>query len=96
MYVDITPIPARLSGENIMSVRKWSREMRRLRLAVYPSQANFLLFQGPEDLKERCREKKILIRDCRNYRGLSAGWFRTAVKLHEENTVLIHTLEEIL
>lgn len=73
-----------------------SREMRRLRLAVYPSQANFLLFQGPEDLKERCREKKILIRDCRNYRGLSAGWFRTAVKLHEENTVLIHILEEIL
>ena len=46
--------------------------------------------------KERCREKKVLIRDCRNYRGLSAGWFRIAVKLHEENTVLIRTLEEIL
>lgn len=72
------------------------REMRRLGLTVYLSQANFLLFQGPENLKERCREKKVLIRDCRNYRGLSAGWFRIAVKLHEENTVLIRTLEEIL
>lgn len=73
-----------------------SREMKRLGLTVYPSLANFLLFQGPEDLKERCGEKKILIRDCRNYRGLCPGWFRVAVKLHEENEVLIRTLEEIL
>ena len=73
-----------------------SREMKRLGLTVYPSSANFLLFQGPEDLKERCKEKKILIRDCRNYHGLCPGWFRVAVKLHEENEVLIRSLEEIL
>lgn len=73
-----------------------SGEMKRLGLTVYPSSANFLLFQGPEDLKERCKEKKILIRDCRNYHGLCPGWFRVAVKLHEENEVLIRSLEEIL
>lgn len=72
-----------------------SRELKRLGFVVYPSLANYLLFQGPEDLKERCRERKILIRDCRNYRGLSAGWFRVAVRLHEENRLLVETLEEI-
>ena len=41
-------------------------------------------------------EKKILIRDCRNYHGLCPGWFRVAVKLHEENEVLIRSLEEML
>lgn len=72
------------------------REMTRLGLKVFPSKANYLLFQGPEDLKERCRKEKILIRDCRNYHGLSAGWFRAAVRLHEENELLIRTLEKVL
>lgn len=71
------------------------RELTRLGFRVYPSQANFLLFQGPEDLKERCAGKRILIRDCSNYHGLSAGWFRIAVKLHEENETLIQVLERV-
>lgn len=71
-------------------------ELVRMGLTVIPSSANYLLFAGPEDLKERCAEKKLLIRDCRNYHGLCAGWFRVAVRLHEENEVLIRILREIL
>ena len=40
-------------------------------------------------------EKKILIRDCGNYRGLKKGWYRAAVRLPEENDLLVKALREI-
>ena len=40
------------------------------------------------------KQQGILIRDCSNYRGLGRGWYRTAVKTHEENRRLIKALEE--
>jgi threonine-phosphate decarboxylase len=45
---------------------------------------------------EPLRERGILLRDCGNYRGLEAGWYRTAVRTQEENRRLIQSLEEIL
>lgn len=104
-------VPAQMAGiaalredgytENLASVIAQERgylsgELGRAGLKVYPSDSNFILFEGPEDLKERCAEKKILIRDCRNYQGLCTGWFRIAVRLHEENEMLIRILNEIL
>lgn len=68
-------------------------EMKRLGLKVYPSQANYLFFQGPETLFEDCVKQGILIRDCSNYEGLEKGYFRIAVKLHGENEKLIQALE---
>ena len=44
--------------------------MRQVGLTVYPSEANYIFFYGPEDLFERCVAKGILIRDCSNYPGL--------------------------
>ena len=50
----------------------WMKEkMRQLGLTVYPSEANYIFFYGPEDLFERCVAKGILIRDCSNYEGLT-------------------------
>lgn len=51
------------------------RELTALGFAVFPSQVNFLLFrddQGEEDgdLWEACLRREILIRDCRDFRGL--------------------------
>ena len=40
-------------------------------------------------------QKKILIRDCSNYTGLSKGYYRVAVKKHEENQQLVKALKEI-
>ena len=71
-------------------------EMRRLGLTVYDSLANYIFFQGPEDLYERCLKEGILIRDCGNYPGLGKGYFRTAVKMHSENLQLIAALERVL
>ena len=71
-------------------------EMRRLGLTVYDSLANYIFFQGPEDLYERCLKEGILIRDCGNYPGLDKGYFRTAVKMHSENLQLIAVLKKVL
>ena len=62
---------------------------------VYPSQANYVFFTGPADLYEKLEQKKILIRDCSNYTGLSKGYYRVAVKEHEENQQLVKALKEI-
>lgn len=75
----------------------WMKEkMRQLGLTVYPSEANYIFFYGPEELFERCVAKGILIRDCSNYPGLKKGYYRVAVKLHEQNEKLIEVLEEVL
>lgn len=62
---------------------------------MIPSDANYILFRGPEGLFERLCSEHILIRDCSNYTGLSKGWYRMAVKLHSENVVLVNTLSDI-
>ncbi|MDC7286997.1 threonine-phosphate decarboxylase CobD [Blautia schinkii] len=71
-------------------------EMSALGLKVYPSQANYIFFKGPEELFASCVEKGILIRDCSNYPGLCKGYFRVAVKKHEDNEKLVAVLTAIL
>ena len=47
-------------------------------------------------LDAKLRERAILIRNCDNYDGLGPGWFRIAVKGHEDNEVLVAALQEVL
>ncbi|MBQ6088658.1 MAG: aminotransferase class I/II-fold pyridoxal phosphate-dependent enzyme [Firmicutes bacterium] len=70
--------------------------LRELGLRVIDSDVNFLLFKAPEDLGEKMKEEGILIRDCSNYTGLGSGWYRIAVRLHEENEELLRTMKEVL
>lgn len=75
----------------------WMKEkMTQLGLKVYPSEANYIFFHGPENLFENCVQKEILIRDCSNYPGLEKGYFRVAVKLHEQNEKLIRVLTDLM
>ena len=62
---------------------------------VIASDANYLLFQAAPGLSDALREKGVLIRSCDNYEGLSAGWYRVAVRTHAENEALIQTIREI-
>lgn len=62
---------------------------------IYDSEANYIFFRSRPDLKKRLLEKKILIRDCSNYRNLTEGYFRIAVRSHEENEELIRRWREI-
>lgn len=48
------------------------------------------------DLKDRLIRQQILIRDCSDYPGLTDGYYRVAVKLPEENKVLLEALAGIL
>ena len=71
-----------------------SGELYKLGMTVFPSQANYLFFEGPEDLFEICVRKNVLIRDCSNYPGLGKGFYRVAVRTHEENEQLIRTIHD--
>lgn len=71
-------------------------ELGKLGMEVYPSKANYIFFKGPSGLFEAAVKQKILIRDCGNYPGLRAGFYRIAVRTHEENEQLIRGLKSAL
>ena len=52
---------------------------------VFPSAANYLFFSGHVGLQEELLAENILIRDCANYEGLKKGYYRIAVRGHEQN-----------
>ena len=69
-------------------------------------EANYLLFHVSEEdlhagenaaapLDQTLRSRGILIRNCSNYPGLGEGWYRVAVRKHEENLQLIEAMAEI-
>lgn len=61
---------------------------------VYASDVNFILFQAEEHLKESLLKKKILIRDCSDYYGLSSGYYRVAVKDRKTNQKFLEALKK--
>jgi len=63
---------------------------------VYDGAANFLLFRTRAGLAEELLGHGILIRDCQNYSGLTEGFYRIAVRTHEENIRLITALRRCL
>jgi threonine-phosphate decarboxylase len=73
-----------------------------LECQVFPSGANFLLFQLPSrvrapEVRERLiREHAILVRECESFRGLEGGnYLRAAVRFEEENARLTGALAKI-
>ena len=67
-----------------------------LKIQYRKSTANYILLKADTDLKERLISEGILIRDCSNYRNLSEGYYRIAVKSHEDNRKLTAALTQIL
>ncbi|MBO6164155.1 MAG: aminotransferase class I/II-fold pyridoxal phosphate-dependent enzyme [Lachnospiraceae bacterium] len=66
-------------------------------LTVVPGEANYLLFHTADtELGAVLERRGILLRDCRNYRGLGPGWFRTAVRTAEENQRLLQELNHYM
>ena len=66
-------------------------------LHVFPSRANYLLVRiscGPSasQLRSELMKQGILIRDCGNFEGLDGSFFRVAVRLREENDLLLRHL----
>lgn len=77
--------------------KRMTAALEALGLRVIPGKANFLLFQSPDTaLAEKLRARGVLIRDCSDFAGLTAGWYRTAIRTASENEVLIKTIGEVL
>ena len=83
--------------EYLAGERRWMEgELTRLGIRYYPSEANYLLLYSEKDLFGMLMEKGFLIRDCGNYRGLSKGYYRIAIRTRRENQMLVKALEEIV
>ena len=70
-------------------------ELRALGISA-SGEANYLFFFSPVPLTQALRQRGILIRDCSNYQGLSAGFYRIAVRTRVENEHLLQALREVL
>ena len=89
----VNRLRALISGER----PRVSRALTALGLRVIPGEANYLLFCCEDkELGEKLQKRGILIRDCRNYAGLTEGWYRIAIRSKDENDRLIHMLGEVL
>lgn len=62
---------------------------------VFESKANYIFFKGDPGLDEKLLKRGILIRNCSNYCGLGEGFYRIAVRTHEENEKLSTALRDI-
>ena len=77
----------------IRAERPWlTEELQKLGFKVCSTEANYILFKAEAGLDVRLRQHGIAIRNCSNFEGLEDGWFRIAVKQHEENVKLIETI----
>jgi threonine-phosphate decarboxylase len=74
------------------------RGLNRLGIKFFPSSINFYLIkhQSGAEIRESLKRKRILLRDCSNFRGLDSRFIRIAVKTHRENALLIKELGYLL
>lgn len=66
--------------------------LKNLGFTVFDSMANFILFYTTWPLYNPLLERGILIRDCSNFKGLSEGFYRVAVKSRKESEILLKEL----
>lgn len=75
-------------------------ELRKAGFTVYSGQADFILIYDDKSLHkgkslyDYLLQRGILIRDCQSFRGLSKGYYRIAVKKHDENVILLQEIQE--
>lgn len=72
-----------------------ARQLEELGLRVFPGEANFILIRSEKDLYGELLKRGILIRDCGNFRGLTRGYYRLAVKSRQDNERLRKAIGEL-
>lgn len=89
------PAFIRKSAEYVAKERAFLTEsLRKAGISVYEGEADFLLVHSERPLYAELLKKGILIRDCKNFRGLSEGYYRIAVKSRKENEELKKAIGE--
>ena len=76
-------------GQTVEYVQKKERaflteQLQKMGLEVFAGEGNFILVYTEKPLYEFLLERGILIRDCQNFKGLTKGYYRIAVKNREE------------
>lgn len=71
------------------------RELDGLGYETYESRANYVFFKGSPGLYDQALKAGYLIRDCGNYRGLSSGYYRIAVRSRQENERMVQWLKQL-
>lgn len=64
----------------------------------HDSSTNFILIKTKDDstkIQKKLLKHKILIRDCKNFRGLDNHYIRIAVKSHKDNLKLVNAMEAV-
>ena len=65
-------------------------------LEFIESSTNFILIKSKQDstkLQKKLLDKKILVRDCKNFSGLNNHFIRIAIRSHKDNLKLVTALE---
>lgn len=79
--------------EYIKKERKYICDsFRNMKITFFDSHSNYILFKSIYDLDKKMLKHNILIRNCSNYVGLGKGFFRIAVRTHNENEELIKSI----
>ena len=86
-------VPAQIAGAAERG--RMTAEMEKMGLRVCPGEANFIFFSSDTELFEPLLAAGVLIRRCDNYRGLGRGDYRAAIRLPEENDILLQAMKEI-
>ncbi len=73
-----------------------TEQLGKMDLKIFSSTANFIMVYSSKPLYEELLKYGILIRDCENFRGLTKGFYRIAVKTRAENEILINMIGRIL
>ena len=83
--------------EYIVAERQFlKKELEKLGITVFESDTLFMLIYTEKDIFEPLLKQGILIRDCSNFRSLSKGYYRIAIKTHEENEKLVCSLDRVI
>ena len=81
---------------------RFGRLLRRIPgVRLYPSQANFLLLELPQEctaerVADWCREQKILVRNCQDFAGIKTNTLRLAIRRPKDNDRLVKVLTQAI
>lgn len=70
--------------------------LQELGCQVFPSETNFILFYSEAPVYGELLNRRILVRNCANFRGLGPGFYRVAVKSRKENEILLREIERVV
>lgn len=75
------------------------KELRKMGVTVYPSEANYVLIETPlksSVLVEELMKRGVVVRDCSNFIGCNSNHVRVSIGKKDENDMFLEALREIL